>query len=44
VHGGVTADQAREATGWDLRVADDLDETEPPTAEELATLRELQSR
>ena len=41
VHEGVTADQAREATGWELRVADDLVTTEPPTDEELAKLREL---
>jgi glutaconate CoA-transferase, subunit B len=41
VHPGVTAEQAREATGWDLKVADDLVTTEPPTAEELSELREL---
>jgi glutaconate CoA-transferase, subunit B len=41
VHEDVTADQAREATGWELRVADDLVTTEPPTDEELAQLREL---
>ena len=41
VHPGVTADQAREATGWDLKVAGDLVTTEPPTPEELIQLREL---
>jgi glutaconate CoA-transferase subunit B len=41
VHEGVTADQAREATGWELRVADALATTEPPTDEELQQLREL---
>ena len=41
VHEGITADQAREATGWELKVADDLVTTEPPTDEELAKLREL---
>ena len=41
VHPGVTADEAREATGWELRVAGDLHETEPPTAAELAALRSL---
>jgi glutaconate CoA-transferase, subunit B len=41
LHPGVTLEQAREATGWDLRVADDLETTEPPTADELAALREL---
>jgi glutaconate CoA-transferase subunit B len=41
VHPGVTADQAREATGWELRVADELRTTERPTEEELKALREL---
>lgn len=41
VHPGATAAAAREATGWELRVADDLRETEPPTADELAALRSL---
>jgi glutaconate CoA-transferase subunit B len=44
LHPGVTLEQAREATGWELRVADDLRTTEPPTAEELALLRELKAR
>jgi glutaconate CoA-transferase subunit B len=44
VHEGVTPEQAREATGWELRVADELHVTEPPNAEELAALRELVSR
>jgi glutaconate CoA-transferase subunit B len=42
VHPGVSVDQAREATGWDLRVADDVSETKPPSEEELRVLRELQ--
>jgi glutaconate CoA-transferase subunit B len=41
LHPGVTLEQAREATGWELQVADDLETTEPPTADELADLREL---
>jgi glutaconate CoA-transferase subunit B len=41
VHPGVTAEQARAATGWDLKVADDLVTTDPPTPEELIQLREL---
>jgi glutaconate CoA-transferase, subunit B len=41
VHEGVTAEQAREATGWELKVADELVTTEPPTGEELEQLREL---
>ena len=43
VHPGVSADDAREATGWDLRVADDLSETDPPSDEELRVLRELKA-
>ncbi len=43
-HPGVTADEAREATGWDLRVARDLHETDPPTAEELRALRSLRTK
>jgi glutaconate CoA-transferase subunit B len=39
-HPGVSVDQAREATGWDLRVADDLGETPAPTDEELRLIRE----
>ena len=41
VHEGVTVEQAKAATGWDLRIADDLQTTEPPTPEELEALREL---
>ena len=41
VHPGVTADEARQATGWELRVAGDLRETEPPSESELAALRSL---
>jgi glutaconate CoA-transferase subunit B len=43
LHPGVTLEQAREATGWDLKVADDLRTTDPLSAEELAALRELKS-
>jgi glutaconate CoA-transferase subunit B len=44
VHPGVTAEAARDATGWDLRVAGDLEETEPPTDDELAALRGLATK
>jgi glutaconate CoA-transferase, subunit B len=44
IHDGVDADQVREATGWDLEVADDLQHTSPPTDEELSALRELLGR
>jgi glutaconate CoA-transferase, subunit B len=43
VHAGVEADQVREATGWDLRVAEDLQHTPPPSDEELETLRALRA-
>jgi glutaconate CoA-transferase subunit B len=44
VHPGVDVEQAREATGWELRVADDVRETEPPTEDELAALRALRTK
>src|ERR1700733_4845729 len=44
IHPGVDVDQVREATGWDLQVASDLQTTEPATAEELSALRELLDR
>jgi glutaconate CoA-transferase subunit B len=43
LHPGVTAAQARAATGWELEIADDAGTTEPPTEDELARLRELQA-
>jgi glutaconate CoA-transferase subunit B len=43
VHPGVTAAAVVGATGWDLRVAEDVRETAPPTAEELAALRSLET-
>jgi glutaconate CoA-transferase subunit B len=43
LHPGVEVEQAREATGWELQVADPLATTEAPTAEELEALRELQA-
>jgi glutaconate CoA-transferase subunit B len=44
LHAGSRVEDAVAATGWELRVAGDLGETEPPTADELAALRELQAR
>lgn len=41
VHPGRSVADARAAIGWELRVADQLTETEPPTRQELATLRAL---
>jgi glutaconate CoA-transferase, subunit B len=43
LHPGVTLEQARDATAWELAVADDLQTSEPPSADELALLRELKS-
>lgn len=42
-HPGVSVEQVRSETGWDLRVADDLAEAEPPTDDELRVLRRLKS-
>jgi glutaconate CoA-transferase subunit B len=42
-HPGVSMEQAQSETGWDLRVAGDLAETEPPSDEELRVLRGLKS-
>jgi glutaconate CoA-transferase subunit B len=44
VHPGVEVDDVRAATGWPLRVADDLRQTAPPTGHELATLRSLRTK
>jgi glutaconate CoA-transferase, subunit B len=44
VHHGVDADTACAATGWDLKVADELQETAAPTDTELAALRSLRGR
>jgi glutaconate CoA-transferase subunit B len=44
LHPGATADEAREATGWELRVAESMATTEPPTDEELEVLRALRER
>ena len=41
LHPGITLEQAREATGWDLKVAENLETTDPPTTDELAALRDL---
>jgi glutaconate CoA-transferase subunit B len=41
IHPGASVEAARAATAWQLRVADDVEETDAPTDEELETLREL---
>ena len=40
LHPGCSLEQARENTGWPLRCAQSLRQTEPPTAEELRILRD----
>jgi glutaconate CoA-transferase subunit B len=44
LHPGATAEQAREATGWELKLAESVTTTEPPTDEELKVLRDLKAR
>lgn len=44
LHPGVTVDQVRQATGWPLKVAPNLDATAEPTPLELAALRDLHAR
>jgi glutaconate CoA-transferase subunit B len=41
LHHGVTEDDARMATGWELRIAEQVAATDPPTARELEVLRAL---
>jgi glutaconate CoA-transferase subunit B len=43
LHPGVEPDQVREATGWDLRMAPELDRTPPVTERELDELRDLRA-
>jgi glutaconate CoA-transferase subunit B len=42
VHPSSSVEKAREATGWDLRVADDVEVSAPPTTRELLALRALE--
>src|SRR5882757_3916493 len=44
LHPGVSAEEVREATGWDLRLAAEPRVTEPPSPDELGALRELIAR
>src|SRR5207302_6416407 len=44
VHPGVHLQQARDATGWALRVADAVRQTDPPTDAELRALRSLKTK
>jgi glutaconate CoA-transferase subunit B len=40
VHEGATVDEARATIGWDVRVAESVAETAPPTADELRLIRD----
>ena len=44
IHPGVTRERIQENTGWTVRYANDVAETEPPRREELEVLRELHAR
>ena len=44
LHPGVTVDQAKAATGWELKVTQVLEETPAPTEFELKALRDLYAR
>ena len=44
LHPGVTREQVIEATGWPIRFDDAVEETPPPTDEELDVLRDLHAR
>jgi glutaconate CoA-transferase subunit B len=40
LHPGITLDEVHQSSGWDMRVADDLRQTPPPSDEELRLIRE----
>jgi glutaconate CoA-transferase subunit B len=44
IHPGVPREQLTEATGWPLKFANAVEETPPPTTEELQVLRDLHAR
>jgi glutaconate CoA-transferase, subunit B len=44
VHPGVAVDEVRDVTGWPLRVAGDVRETDPPSEHELSRLRSLKTK
>jgi glutaconate CoA-transferase subunit B len=44
LHPGVTCEQVRQNTGWEIRFAENVDETPPPNRLELEALRELNAR
>jgi glutaconate CoA-transferase subunit B len=44
LHPGITREQVRRSTGWEVRFAVTVEETDPPSAEELEVLRDLHAR
>jgi len=44
LYAGGTVEATRQATGWPLRVAEDVERIEPPTDDELRVLRDLHER
>ncbi len=44
LHPGITRDQVQAKTGWTVRFASEVEETEPPQPEELEVLRALHQR
>ena len=38
-HPGISTEQIQQQTGWPLRISDDLEETVPPSSDELAAVR-----
>ena len=44
LHPGITVEQVKAATGWDLRISPNLAMTREPTGPELAALRDLHEK
>ena len=44
LHPDATVKEAKEATGWDLKVAEQPETTDSPTEDELRILRDLKAR
>jgi glutaconate CoA-transferase subunit B len=44
LHPGVTRELVRQQTSWGIRFVDTLEDTPPPTADELGILRDLHAR
>ena len=44
LHPGITREQVREKTGWEVRFVDRVPETAPPAVQELEALRDLHAR